>query len=844
MPNNREPKHNASGASGKGGDSDRYVQTDAILKAVVGHEDEVLKAVGIDWPGGNKHITCPYSDHQDKHPSWRWDDQDRKAFCSCRKAHSIFDVVSVMTGVDFEAAKLRVAEAIGRTDLIRAPGKHQAMDAASLLAAPVENRDDRLPIAYLAHRLGVSEAEVPSPSTRMVGIKALSYFDAPTGTGDRPRLVGEFPCAVFETVGVDGRRHAHRIYLAPGGAGKADLGKRADGEERDPKKSATKVDKSDRITGRGVIWGDPAQALHLIVAEGIETAAAVALVWRAEIQVGTVAVVSAVDANGIEAFRPWPATRIITVAADRDEGVNEDGRPRDQRGERAARKLAMARQDRVEVRIALPGKPDTKTDWLDVLQADGAAAVRASVDGATPFVRADAGPDMPEGDTAKETRSDTVGRLKLVMFDEIKPRLTSNYIVKGVLGESEMSVVYGESGCGKTFFDLDLVLHVAAGKEWRGRRVRQGGVVYVAAEGGHGINNRVIAFKQHHDIESGIPFAAVPYGIDLLSPDGDTSPLIGLIKLAAERFGMPVKLVVIDTLARAMAGGNENAPDDMGAYVRNIDRIREVTAAHVMSIHHSGKDAAKGARGHSSLRAATDTEIEVSRDSVTKVATARVMKQKELPTEGEFVFSLESVELGEDEDGDPVKSCIVVDADCPPPSSRPRLSPNHQTALDLLRRAVIEGGEKPPPSNHIPLGILAVRVSLWRSFCYAGQISVSDDPETKKKAFKRASDALAAKHLIGIWGDWVWLATDRGTERDTKGHVPPVSPDSVEGDRKGHIPLRDVPFCPLSDPGVDDGEEAKTTLDGSPANDPESLASESAESLSTDIEVVFEDLDP
>src|SRR3954453_12702372 len=105
------------------------------------------------------------------------------------------------------------------------------------------------------------------------------------------------------------------------------------------------------------------------------------------------------------------------------------------------------------------------------------------------------GPEDPAG------MSET-GRLKLVMFDEIKPRLTSNYIVKGVLGDGEMGVVYGESGGGKTFFALDLALHVAAGKEWRGRRVRQGGVVYVAAEGGHGINNRVVAFKRHRDVQN------------------------------------------------------------------------------------------------------------------------------------------------------------------------------------------------------------------------------------------------------------------------------------------------------------------------------------------------------
>jgi hypothetical protein len=89
---------------------------------------------------------------------------------------------------------------------------------------------------------------------------------------------------------------------------------------------------------------------------------------------------------------------------------------------------------------------------------------------------------------------------------------------------------------------------------------------------------------------------------------------------AAARY--PIRLVVVDTLSRAMAGGNENAPDDMSAFIRNIDRIRQETGAHVLIVHHCGKDAAKGARGHSCLRAATDTKIELSHDTDTGMASA------------------------------------------------------------------------------------------------------------------------------------------------------------------------------------------------------------------------------
>ena len=107
-----------------------------------------------------------------------------------------------------------------------------------------------------------------------------------------------------------------------------------------------------------------------------------------------------------------------------------------------------------------------------------------------------------------------------------------------------------------------------------------------------------------------------------------------------------------------MAGGNENASEDMGALVINSDHIRRETKAHVCFIHHSGKDSARGARGHSSLLAAADTEIEVTNDDGARIA--RVTKQREMECSGEFSFSLHVVTLGENRRGKPVTSCVVV----------------------------------------------------------------------------------------------------------------------------------------------------------------------------------------
>ena len=243
-----------------------------------------------------------------------------------------------------------------------------------------------MPVAYLAHRLGVTAEAVPIPSTPMVGLKALGYYDPPApGSKAKPKLVGEFPCAVFGTVAADGRTHAHRIYLAPGGAGKADLGAGPDGRPRDPKKSA-RIIGVDNTAGRSVLWGDPERAPHIIVTEGIETGAAVALAKTAEIGAGEVAVAAAISATGIEAFQPYPATKRVTIAADRDEAEKADGTPGSRRGERAARVFGLRHHETLTICIALPGKPGESADWLDVLRREGIEAVRSGLTAAAPFV--------------------------------------------------------------------------------------------------------------------------------------------------------------------------------------------------------------------------------------------------------------------------------------------------------------------------------------------------------------------------------------------------------------------------------------------------------------------------
>lgn len=346
--------------------------------------------------------------------------------------------------------------------------------------------------------------------------------------------------------------------------------------------------------------------------------------------------------------------------------------------------------------------------------------------------------------------------LELTWFDDITPCLDTLDFVQGLLVERSAAVVYGESNAGKTFWSLDLALHVAAGKPWFGRRVEQGGVIYCALEGGFGFRNRVTAWKRHYAAAGQpIPFAAISSPLNLLDPDADTLCLIEAIHGAATQISVPVKLIVIDTLSRALAGGNENAPDDMGSLVANMDRIRDQTGACVLFIHHSGKDAAKGARGHSLLRAAIDTEVEVvAADGGLKTAT--VVKQRELKKGDAFSFKLDVVELGQNRHGEVVTTCVVAPSDDQlAVPVRTRLSKSSQIAADLLRRAQDKYGRPLPAGLDYPPNTIAVTDDQWREAFYAGD--PRDNIDAKRQALHRAKIDLLAKHVIASLNGWIWF---------------------------------------------------------------------------------------
>lgn len=258
------------------------------------------------------------------------------------------------------------------------------------------------------------------------------------------------------------------------------------------------------------------------------------------------------------------------------------------------------------------------------------------------------------------------------------------WIIKGVLPKAGLGVVYGASGSGKSFAVLDMGMAIARGVEWRGKRVRQGRVAYIAAEGADGFRKRLAAYAKHNDIDLAIvPMTVLNAAPNLLEKQDAVDVAKGI------KASGGADLIVIDTFAQTTPGANENAGEDVGKALGYCKRIHEVTGAMVLLIHHSGKDATKGARGWSGLRAAADAEIEVVREATGRYL--RLTKSKDGEDGLEWGFDLEVVQVDVDEDLEPITSCVVIEAQMPVVGAGPakRLGPIEKIVNDVIQEIAL-----------------------------------------------------------------------------------------------------------------------------------------------------------
>jgi hypothetical protein len=341
---------------------------------------------------------------------------------------------------------------------------------------------------------------------------------------------------------------------------------------------------------------------------------------------------------------------------------------------------------------------------------------------------------------------------ELVPFDKIAFDTAPAYLIKGIVPRVGLCVFWGPPKCGKSFLVFDLMMHVALGWPYRERRVQKGAVVYCALEGCAAFKNRIEAFRLTHlpDNASEVSFHLMASPMSLVA---DHAALIASIRASLGTV-LPVA-IAIDTLNRSLAG-SESDDRDMANYVKAADAIRDAFNCAVVIVHHCGHEGTRP-RGHSSLMGAIDAQIAVKRDAADNIiATVELMKDG--PQSDEFASRLEVVEIGADEDGDRITSCVIVPVEgVAPQKERPKKLPAAAAkALKALHEIIDDAGIIPPHDSYIPPATRAVTVEEWRDHAFRRGISGSDEMKSKQQAFRRAFDQLAENHRIAVSEPYVW----------------------------------------------------------------------------------------
>jgi hypothetical protein len=366
----------------------------------------------------------------------------------------------------------------------------------------------------------------------------------------------------------------------------------------------------------------------------------------------TLGLTATTNHGGSEKWRPeltpWFTGKHVVMLPDNDEA-----------GERHVKKV-VGELSGVAASIAvvrLPGLPP-KGDVSDWLAAGG---TRADLERLVEDIRANQEPPKRE-------------RFKLYTPAELAALPPPTWLVDSHILEHSFAVVYGQSGGGKSFTVLDMALCIATGRPWADNVVQQGPVIYMSAEGASGLNERIKAWV----VYNGWTGELTDINFVMEAPnlmDGNTvSQFINVIR----SLPTPPVLVVLDTLARCVVGGDENSARDMGMAIAGADRIRLETGATVVLVHHTGKNS-DSERGSGALRGAADTMILLKPEQ--GQITLSCEKQKDAAPFTSTVWHLVPVSA--------TSSCVPVRVrDTPPPVAGKRskgLGRHQRSLLDKLR---------------------------------------------------------------------------------------------------------------------------------------------------------------
>jgi hypothetical protein len=348
-------------------------------------------------------------------------------------------------------------------------------------------------------------------------------------------------------------------------------------------------------------------------------------------------------------------------------------------------------------------------------------------------------------------------RFKLTPFEQIQIDTAPDYVVKGIIPKAGLVIIWGAPKCGKSFLAFDLAMHITLGLEYRGRRVQAGPVVYLALEGGRGFNKRVEAWRRHHgddlDGRESPPFYLLNIPVNVIA---DYRALIADIR--AQTPTAPT-VIFIDTLNRAL-GAHKEDDEGMRMMIQAADALRAAFDCAVVIIHHCGIEGTRP-RGHTSLTGADDVQIAVTKDK-NGLITATVEHMKDGEPAPPFSCHLKLMDdLGIDDDGDPITSCVITPAQSTP-SASPRaskLTGSQARFLDILVEATIDAPEAHKTKAGIPCGRTAISREWLKTCCKSkGWFDPAATENNNRAKVSNMINALAGKRLIGVNTLYIWDA--------------------------------------------------------------------------------------
>ena len=369
-------------------------------------------------------------------------------------------------------------------------------------------------------------------------------------------------------------------------------------------------------------------------------------------------------------------------------------------------------------RLDLPNLPP-KGDVADWLQAGNGKNVLLELARQAPVV-----------ETAPEPKPDVFETYNL---DYLKNMPPVEWLLDGILTRHGFAVLYGAPGIGKSFMSIDWALSIAYGQEWHGRAVKQNAVLVIAAEGVGGLGKRVRAWQAHSDQHGDAPFYVLPMAVKLL----DQQELDKLLR-TIDNFKQEFSLIVIDTVARTLAstGSDENDATAMGQFGEMCGVIQRHADCAVLAVHHSGKDAARGMRGSSSLLGLSDTVLALS--SSEGRVTLKMEKMKDAEPIPDAHYELTPVALIDD------SSAVLLPVEAAEKKRGAKLTSGQLLALQALQNGLID------------MSATAMSVDRWHEL----HKNKCPDLTSSKRRDDRA--ALQNKGVCVIDGGKVWINRELG----------------------------------------------------------------------------------